>query len=122
MPVDKLRKRIKEVAPADIRVPTEAGVAIAAALDYAVSELLEVTCKACEMKQQRTITPRHIKLGVPQDESLAELFKGVTIPQGGTVPTFHPELAQGYRKRKAPQRQDYEKYDKELKETSSPSA
>jgi histone H3/H4 len=100
MPVKKLKARLQASVPKDRRVTTEAAVALAAVLDYAVSELVDNACQACELKKQRTITARHIKLGVPQDESLAELFKGVTIPQGGTVPTFHPELAQGYRKKK----------------------
>lgn len=121
MPVNKLKRRMQQAVPRNCRISTEASIALAAVLDYAVSELIDNACQAADLKKQKTITPRHIKLGVPQDESLAELFKGVTIPQGGTVPTFHPELAQGYRKRKAPQRQDYEKFDKELKETSSPS-
>lgn len=103
MPVRKLKTRLQESVPKDRRVTTEAAVALAAVLDYAVSELVDNACQACELKKQKTITARHIKLGVPQDESLAELFRGVTIPQGGTVPTFHPELAQGYRKRKMTQ-------------------
>jgi histone H3/H4 len=122
MPVHKLKGRLQEAIPKNRRVTTEAGVALAAVLDYAVSELIDNACQACELKKQRTITARHIKLGVPQDESLAELFRGVTIPQGGTVPTFHPELAQGYRKRKAPTRVA-EKYSKDdSKDLSSPSS
>lgn len=120
MPVKKLKTRLQQSVPRNRRVTTEAGVALAAVLDYAVSELVDNACQACELKKQRTITPRHIKLGVPQDESLAELFRGVTIPQGGTVPTFHPELAQNYRKRKMQKRQEAdEKFSKDL---SSPSA
>lgn len=99
MPVKKLKRRLQESVPKNRRVTTEAGVALAAVLDYAVSELVDNACQAAELKRARTIIPRHIKLGVPQDESLAELFRGVTIPQGGTVPTFHPELAQGYKRR-----------------------
>jgi len=119
MPVQKLKKRLRDSVAKGHRVTTEAGVALAAVLDYAVSELVDNACQACELKKQRTITARHIKLGVPQDESLAELFRGVTIPQGGTVPTVHPELAQGYRqKRKAQTAVPEEKFSKDL---SSPS-
>lgn len=122
MPVNKLKRRMQQAVPRSCRISTEASISLAAVLDYAVSELIDNACQAADLKKQKTITPRHIKLGVPQDESLAELFKGVTIPQGGTVPTFHPELAQGYKKRKAPQRPDDSfKYGKEYKETSSPS-
>jgi len=117
MPVQKLKRRLQESVPKNRRVTTEAGVALAAVLDYAVSELVDNACQAAELKRARTIIPRHIKLGVPQDESLAELFRGVTIPQGGTVPTFHPELAQGYRKTKT-RKNTYE--DSASKELSSP--
>lgn len=120
MPVQKLKTRLRISVPKDHRVTTEAGVALAAVLDYAVSELVDNACQACELKKQRTITARHIKLGVPQDESLAELFRGVTIPQGGTVPTVHPELAQGYRqKRKAQNMVPEEKFSKDLSSPSS---
>jgi len=120
MPVVKLKHRLQSSIPRTKRVTTEAAVALAAVLDYAVSELVDNACQACEAKKKGTITNRHIKLGVPQDESLAELFRGVTIPQGGTVPTFHPELAQGYRKRKVQKRTDFK--EKDSKELSSPSS
>jgi len=115
-PVKKLKRRLQESVPKSRRVTTEAGVALAAVLDYAVSELIDNACQAAELKGARTIIPRHIKLGVPQDESLAELFRGVTIPQGGTVPTFHPELAQGYKKRSSRRPRE----DTASKELSSP--
>lgn len=118
MPVKKLKRRLQESVPKNRRVTTEAGVALAAVLDYAVSELVDNACQAAELKRQRTIIPRHIKLGVPQDESLAELFRGVTIPQGGTVPTFHKELAQGYKKKSTRRRDIHE--DSASKELSSP--
>lgn len=118
MPVKRLKVRLQGAVPKDSRVTTEAAVALAAVMDYAVSELIDNACQACELKKSRTITARHIKLGVPQDESLAELFRGVTIPQGGTVPTFHPELAQGYRNRNQKRREDDGPVSKDL---SSPS-
>jgi len=118
MPVKRLKVRLQGAVPKDNRVTTEAAVALAAVMDYAVSELIDNACQACELKKSRTITARHIKLGVPQDESLAELFRGVTIPQGGTVPTFHPELAQGYRNRGQKRREDDGPVSKDL---SSPS-
>jgi len=108
MPVKKLKSRLLGSIPKGHRVTTEASVALAAVLDYAVSELVDNACQACELKKQKTITARHIKLGVPQDESLAELFRDVTIPQGGTIPGVHPELAQGYRVRKRSQNMDPE--------------
>jgi len=116
MPVKKLKRRLQDAVPKNKRVTTEAGVALAAVLDYAVSELVDNACQAAELKRARTIIPRHIRLGVPQDESLAELFRGVTIPQGGTVPTYHPELAQGYKKKATRPRTDVP-----YKELSSPS-
>jgi hypothetical protein len=99
-PVDKLKKRLRNSSANYVKVTTVAGAALAAALDYAVSELLDVACKAADLKRQTSITPRHMTLGIPQDDSLAQLFKNVTIPNGGVVPHFHPELAQGYRQSK----------------------
>jgi len=120
MPVQKLKTRLRDSVAKGHRVTTEAGVALAAVLDYAVSELVDNACQACDLKKQRTITARHIKLGVPQDESLAMLFRGVTIPQGGTVPTVHPELAQGYRQKRKPQNTvPEEKFSKDLSSPSS---
>lgn len=118
MPVKKLKRRVAEALPKDRRVTTEAGIALAAVLDYCVSELIDNACQVADAKKNRTITPRHIKLGVPQDDSLAELFKNVTIPQGGTIPTYHPELAQGYRKRKASTLRHDDKFSKDLKDSS----
>jgi len=84
MPVHKLKGRLQEAIPKNRRVTTEAGVALAAVLDYAVSELIDNACQACELKKQRTITARHIKLGVPQDESLQSC--SVASPYRKVVP------------------------------------
>jgi len=118
-PVDKLKDRLRMSTPNHVTVQTDAAVAIAAGLDYCQSELLDVASKAADLKKQSKVTPRHIKLGVPQDESLAELFRDVTIPQGGVVPHFHPELAMGYRK--TPKRSyQPDVVNKDKKEGSSP--
>lgn len=100
IPVVKMKRRLQGAVPKDVRVTTEAGIAIAACLDYCLSELIDNSMQAADAQKERTLRPRHIKLGVPQDESLAQLFKDVTIPQGGTASFIHPELAQGYRQSK----------------------
>ncbi|CAH8597681.1 unnamed protein product [Schistosoma mattheei] len=42
--------------------------------------------------QWKTITPRHIMLGVRNDAELNELLKHVHISHGGVLPCIHPAL------------------------------
>lgn len=41
---------------------------------------------------RKTITPRHIMLGVRNDAELNELLKNVHISHGGVLPCIHPSL------------------------------
>ena len=44
------------------------------------------------INNRRTITPRHIMLGVRNDAELNELLKNVHISSGGVLPCIHPSL------------------------------
>ena len=104
------RKRLSKSARADLVFPvTRVGrylrkaclnhririgspVYLSAVLEYLCAEVLELAGNAARMNKKRKITPRHILLAVANDDELNELFKGVTISQGGVLPSIQDAL------------------------------
>lgn len=74
------------------RVSKTAAIAMAAALEYLVTEVIEVAIEELKRTKHKRVTLRHIKLGVSADEDLNELFKNASFVQGGTTPNIHPKL------------------------------
>eukprot|EP00754_Rhynchopus_humris_P023560 Rhum_TRINITY_DN14839_c0_g1::Rhum_TRINITY_DN14839_c0_g1_i2::g.121934::m.121934/K11251/H2A; histone H2A len=76
------------------RVSRQAAVYLAAAMEFATLELLELATKVAAKKgKAKTIRPRHIALAVRNDAELAKLLGSVTIAAGGVAPNVHPALA-----------------------------
>lgn len=84
------------------RVSPGAAVYLAAVMEYLAAEVLELSGNSCKDNKRKRVIPRDIVLAVKGDLELAEMLDGVTISQGGVVPSIHPALirAQDEKKKK----------------------
>ena len=57
------------------KVRAGAPVFMAAVMEYLCAEVLEVASEICTDGKKKRITPRHIELGVRNDDDLAIFFK-----------------------------------------------
>jgi hypothetical protein len=67
-------------------------VYMGAVLEYLAVELLEITGEYTKGSRTVRITPRHIVMGIRQDEELDLLMSRVTIPGGGVPPHIESVL------------------------------
>lgn len=74
------------------RTSIAASVYMSAVIEYLVAEVNELSGNAAKANKRKTITPRHIMLGVRNDAELNELLKHVHISHGGVLPCIHPAL------------------------------
>ena len=90
-PVSRIHRLLRKgnYAP---RVGASAPVYLAAALEYLVSEVLELAGNAARDNKKVRIIPRHVQLAIRDDEELNELLAGVIIAQGGVLPNIHAVL------------------------------
>ena len=75
------------------RVSKQYAIYLAAKIEYATQELLELSTKVAAKKKNKTLRPRHIALAVRNDDELNKLLAKVTIAAGGVVPNVHPAIA-----------------------------
>merc|ERR1712093_417828 len=75
------------------RVSKSAAIYLASAIEYCVSEMLELATKTAAKAKKQTLKPRHIALAVRNDDELNRLLANVTIASGGVVPNVHPAIA-----------------------------
>ena len=73
-------------AVTDGRATETAAVYTAAVLEYMSAEILELSGNAARDGRTCTIVPRHIFLGVRNDQELDSLYRG-SIAEGGVLPT-----------------------------------
>jgi histone H2A len=90
-PVSRI-KRFLHKGKYAARIGTGAPIYLAAVLEYLTAEILELAGNAANDHHKRRIIPRHIQLGVRNDEELNRLLGNVTIPQGGVIPNIHAVL------------------------------
>lgn len=57
-----------------------------------VAEVLDFAGKIAHDNKKARIIPHHIQLAIHNDEELNELFKQVTVAQGGVMPNIHERL------------------------------
>ena len=74
------------------RIGKGAAVFMAATLDYLCSEILEIAGNIAEQHKKTRITPRHIQLGVRNDEELAKLMANIQISDGGQISNINEFL------------------------------
>ena len=65
-----------------------AGVFMAAILEYLTCEILELAGNAAAENKKKTITPRHLQLALRNDEELNKLMASITIAAGGVMPNI----------------------------------
>lgn len=90
-PVGRVHKLLKQGKYVN-RIAENAPVYLAAVLEYLVSEVCDLAATAALDNKKKRISPRHITMAIRKDEELNELLKGVTIAQGGVMPSIHPVL------------------------------
>lgn len=74
------------------KVAKEASVAMTGAIEYLVSEMLEIAKECADANQRKRIQPRHIMLAIKRDQDFDELLKDVTFPSTGVVPNIQDSL------------------------------
>lgn len=74
------------------RCSSTAPVYLAAVLEYVAAEILELAGLQCVQEKRQRITPRHIHLGLRNDEELNDLLRNTVIAGGGVVPHIHSVL------------------------------
>lgn len=91
MPVSRVHRYLK-LGRYGRRISVGASVYMAAVIEYLVAELNELSGNAAKANKRKTVTPRHVMLGVRMDAELNELLKHVHIANGGVLPCIHPML------------------------------
>ncbi|KAG1365157.1 putative Histone H2AX [Cocos nucifera] len=74
------------------RVGAGSPVYLSAVLEYLAAEVLELAGNAARDNKKNRIIPRHIQLAVRNDEELSRFLGGVTISNGGILPSINPVL------------------------------
>jgi len=82
------------------RLSKSASVYLAGVLEYLVAETVELAGDITHQSRKKRITPRHISLAIQNDDELAKLCTGITIPEGGVRPHIHQVLLGPIKKRR----------------------
>ena len=69
-----------------------AAIYAAAVLEYLVAEILEVSGDVSVAHKKKRIIPRHLVLGIRNDEELSEICKQTVFAEGGVMPHIEPVL------------------------------
>ena len=65
---------------------------MAAALEYLSAEILELATEVAKQNNKTRVIPRHILFAIKNDEELNKMLTGVTISQGGVLPSINAQL------------------------------
>ncbi|KAL0809802.1 hypothetical protein ABMA28_011298 [Loxostege sticticalis] len=90
-PVGRIDKILRKgnFAP---RIGGGAPIYLAAVLEYLAAEILELAADAAKDNHKSRVVPRHILFAIRNDEELNRMLTGVTISQGGVLPSIQPQL------------------------------
>ena len=118
LPVSRVLRTLRKgnYAP---HVQVGASIYMTAVMEYLVAEIFELGGNAARdnkksyLKNPR-IVPRHLQLGIRNDEELSNLFRDVWIAEGGVLPNIQAVLlpkkspSEGHRVRKEKKSQSQE--------------
>eukprot|EP00483_Globobulimina_turgida_P005328 UN05338 len=91
MPIRRIKRYIRDGRYAP-RVSNTAPIYLAAVLEYLVAEVMELAGNAAKDHKTKTISPRHVMLGIRNDDDLDKLCHGVIFPKAGVLRNIHPSL------------------------------
>ena len=103
LPVGRIYRQLKNARLAE-RVSSKGAVSVAAVLEYLIAEILELSGDVCTTSKKsnkgKTIKPRHIMLGIREDEEIMKAIGEVIIPNSGKLEDILPELKMKKKKKK----------------------
>lgn len=99
LPVGRFARYLKGQGYAS-RVSDRAPVALTAAVQYVVEEVLNQAAIEAELVKRGSITPRHIMLGIQKDASLEKFLGNIVITSAGVVPKIEAVLTEKKKKKK----------------------
>jgi len=99
LPVGRFARYLKAQGYAS-RVSDRAPVALTAAVQYVVEEVLNQAAIEAENANRGSITPRHIMLGIQKDASLEKFLGNMVITSAGVVPKIQEVLTEKKKKKK----------------------
>ena len=117
MPVGRIGRLLHEgnFAP---RIAKHAPVFVASALEYLVSELVQLAGDLATEHKKKRITPRFLNLAIRKDTELSQLLNNATIAGGGVVPNVLKVLSKKKGKRSSSSSKSGSKSKKERKSKS----
>ena len=65
------------------RVSKTAPVYLTAVLEYICAEILDIAKDSAVGEKKKRILPKHIKIGIKNDDDLKTFFKDMIIPEAG---------------------------------------
>ena len=90
-PVGRVHRRLKQ-GNYSKRVGAAAPVFLAAIMQHLVAEILDLAGNAAKDNKRSRINPRHLQLAIRNDHELSKLLSGVTLAQGGVLPSIQAVL------------------------------
>uniref|UniRef100_A0A1I7T7U5 Histone H2A n=1 Tax=Caenorhabditis tropicalis TaxID=1561998 RepID=A0A1I7T7U5_9PELO len=95
LPVARIHRHLRKETHEGQRISAGAAVYLASVLEYLTTEIIELSGVAAKEHKKTRISPRFLNLAIRHDDELSEMFKDVTISQGGVKPqqlaALHPK-------------------------------
>jgi len=101
--VSLTEKFLRNFEASKLNVGKNAPVALTAALEHIVHQILDISVKLAQDSKKATVNPRHMFLAISNDEGLSALTKTFSIEfMGvGVIPFVHPKLRSNKAKKAA---------------------
>ena len=84
-PAGRCNRKIRQGRYA-LRQSYGSGIFMAAILEYLTSEILDLAGNFADQHKKKTISPRHLRLAIGNDNELNKLLCNVHINEGGVIP------------------------------------
>ena len=91
LPVGRIRRKIIDEKYAS-RVSLSAALAVAAVTEYLMQEIIENSSYQCVQKGVKRILPRHIMLGIQNDDDLKTAFVEMVFSGAGAMVNRRAQL------------------------------